>query len=156
MWLLMTLLACEPESKDAMFGINTGGQDDTESPDVTVDTEDTGKIDDTGEPPEPEPSGEPDTQDCSYDDATINEDPNNLVGRAVCGEDFWSNSCSGCHGRNGEGTPSGQQLQGHIVDHSDADLIRSIVEGKGSMPAYDNVHPQMVADVVAYMRANIQ
>ena len=32
MWLLMTLLACEPENKDAMSGINTGGYD-TESPD---------------------------------------------------------------------------------------------------------------------------
>ena len=29
---------------------------------MTVDTEDTGKVDETGEPPEPEPSGEPATQ----------------------------------------------------------------------------------------------
>ena len=41
MWLWMALLACEPESKDAMFGINTGGQEDTEVSGGTTDTEDT-------------------------------------------------------------------------------------------------------------------
>lgn len=154
MWLLMSVLACEPESKDAMFGINSGNQDRNDLPEESTDTEDSALFEDTGEKIDSEPSGESTSEECDYDDATMNEDPNNLIGRVACGADFWSNSCNGCHGPNGEGTPSGQALNGHISGHSDADLIRSIVEGEGSMPAYDMVHPQMVADVVAFMRAN--
>lgn len=146
MLLLMVLLACEAENQFATFATNSENQENNNYTNDTTDNQDTGFLADTGQ--------EERVDGCLYDDATKNEDPNDLVGRVECGADFWTESCSGCHGANGEGTASGQQLQGHIAGHTDADLIRSIVEGEGTMPAYDTEHPQMIADVVAFMRAN--
>lgn len=155
MWSVLFLLACQEDSNDGMFAITSGNSEEEGLPEDTTDTEDA-MLEDTGDKieDEPEPSSEPSLDDCEYDDATFNEDPNNLEGRVECGAAFYAEACTGCHGANGEGTPSGQQLVGHIDGHTDAQLIQSIVEGEGSMPAYDMVHPQMIADVVAYMRAN--
>ncbi len=146
------LMACEEKSDE--FSVLAGnGEPSSEVPNSDTDSvEDTGE--EVGEPSSEEPdSGEPMTEEeCAPSDATANEDPNNLIGRPDCGYYTYSQSCTGCHGADGSGTPSGQQLVGHIDGHPDSEIIQSIVEGEGSMPAYDMLHPQSVADVVAYMR----
>lgn len=158
--IFLTIFACEEKNDE--FSILTGASNepssDLDSNDTNEDTDlDTGVVEPSSEDTQDtDGEGVMSEQECMPSDSTVNEDPNNLVGRPDCGYYTYSQSCTDCHGANGEGTPSGQQLVGHIDGHPDSDLIRSIVEGEGSMPAYDNMHPQNVADVVAYMRREFQ
>jgi mono/diheme cytochrome c family protein len=158
--VFLTMFACEEKTDE--FSILTGGSNEPSSEvdtnDTTVDTGlDTGTLEPSSEETDDtDGGGVMSEQECTPSDNTVNEDPNNLVGRPDCGYYTYAQTCTGCHGADGEGTPSGQQLVGHIDGHPDSDLIRSIVEGEGSMPPYDNMHPQSVADVVAYMRREFQ
>lgn len=151
----LSFFACEEKSDE--FSVLTGNGNEPSSEGLggdLDDNEDTGALetDPTEEPSDENTDGVMTEEDCIPADDTVNEDPNNLTGRPDCGYYVYSQSCTGCHGADGGGTPSGQQLVGHIDGHPDSDLIKSIVEGEGSMPAYDMLHPQSVADVVAYMR----
>ena len=161
--VFLTMFACEEKNDE--FSILTGGSNEpsaeVDSNDSTPDTAlDSGTVEpsseETDDTNDTDSDGVMSEQECMPSDNTVNEDPNNLVGRPDCGFYTYSQSCTGCHGADGGGTPSGQQLVGHIDGHPDSDLIRSIVEGEGSMPAYDMLHPQSVADVVAYMRREFQ
>lgn len=157
--MFLTMFACEEKNDE--FSILTGGSNEpsseVDSNDTNSDTNfDTGTLEPSSEETDTDGETAMTEQECMPPDETMNEDPNNLVGRPDCGYYTYSQSCTGCHGADGNGTPSGQQLVGHIDGHPDSDLIRSIVEGEGSMPPYDMLHPQSIADVVAYMRREFQ
>ena len=157
--MFLTMFACEEKNDE--FSILTGGSNEpsseVDSNDTNSDTNfDTGTLEPSSEETDTDGETAMTEQECMPPDETMNEDPNNLVGRPNCGYYTYSQSCTGCHGADGSGTPSGQQLVGHIDGHPDSDLIRSIVEGEGSMPPYDMLHPQSIADVVAYMRREFQ
>ena len=153
--MFLTMFACEEKNDE--FSILTGGSNEpsseVDSNDTNSDTNfDTGTLEPSSEETDTDGETAMTEQECMPPDETMNEDPNNLVGRPDCGYYTYSQSCTGCHGADGNGTPSGQQLVGHIDGHPDSDLIRTIVEGEGSMPPYDMLHPQSIADVVAYIR----
>ena len=104
-----------------------------------------------------EPSGtavdSPDNaSSCEAPQGSESASPLELEGRISCGEEVYLNRCSGCHGEFGEGTPQGQELNGHIDAHDDATLLLSIQFGEGDMPP-QNLQPQEAADVLAYMRS---
>ena len=140
------------EEKESEFSIVTGSSTEPSSEPSDDVAEDTA----AEQEPSSEEEGTLTEDDCIPTDETVNEDPNTLTGIADCGYYTYSRTCAGCHGDDGMGTPNGQQLVGHIDGHPDSDLIDSIVNGEGSMPAYDMMHPQTVADVVAYMRREFQ
>ena len=151
--LLIAMLACQ--EKEDEFSVLQGASNEPSS-DVQGNDD---QQEDTafGEPSSEDTNTEPMTEeDCIPMDETVNADPNTLTGRADCGYYTYSQSCTGCHGADGDGTPSGIQLVGYIEGRPDSALIDSIVNGKGTMPPYDMMHPQSVADVLAYMRREFQ
>ena len=137
----------------SLFSVSSGSgteQYDSEAPESTQVPE-----------PEEEPASEPEVvqepSDASSDECAIPPEsydtpPQELQGRVDCGEDVYMSACANCHGAQGQGTASGQGLQGHVQGHSDLELIQSIVYGEGTMPPID-LENQEVADVLAYMRA---
>jgi mono/diheme cytochrome c family protein len=68
--------------------------------------------------------------------------------------------CAGCHGADGKAnTGPGKALGAHdfgsdeVRKMSDADLIRSITDGKNKMPAYGkSLKGPEIMDLVAYIR----
>ena len=68
--------------------------------------------------------------------------------------------CAGCHGADGKAsTGPGKALGAHdfgseeVTKMSDADLIRSITDGKNKMPAYGkSLKGSEIMDLVAYIR----
>jgi mono/diheme cytochrome c family protein len=68
--------------------------------------------------------------------------------------------CAGCHGADGKAsTGPGKALGAHdfgseeVTKMSDADLIRSITDGKNKMPAYGkSLKGPEIMDLVAYIR----
>ena len=139
-WLILAMLGCEQKNGGSSF-------------EQTVSDE----ASSVGQPEQDTAFDEPlSEEDCIPMNETADADPNDLTGRPDCGYYTYSQSCIGCHGADGDGTPSGSQLVGYIEDLADSDLIDSIVNGKGTMPPYDMMHPQSVADVVAYMREEFQ
>jgi cytochrome c6 len=68
--------------------------------------------------------------------------------------------CAGCHGADGKaGTGPGKALGAHdfgsdeVKKMSDADLIRSVTDGKNKMPAYGkSLKGPEIMDLVAYIR----
>ena len=148
-WMLIAFLACEEKQDEFSVLAGTSDEPSDELPDEDTSSDSEPAAEDTATEPLTE-------EDCMPMDETANADPNTLEGIADCGYFTYSRTCANCHGDDGMGTPNGQQLVGHIEGHDDADLIDSIVNGEGTMPPYDMMHPQSVADVVAYMRREFQ
>lgn len=149
------VLACQEEKNDFSFSVSSGSeaaQDESETPENTQEPE---------SQPEEEPASEPEvvqepsdapSAECAIPPESYDTPPQELQGRVDCGEDVYMSQCANCHGAQGQGTSSGQGLQGHVQGHSDLELIQSIVYGEGTMPPID-LENQEVADVLAYMRA---
>ncbi len=79
---------------------------------------------------------------------------------------FYLRSCAACHGQDGSARgASGQKLPGRVLNDSrwqahekDADLVHSILKGKGGMPAYqsqltDEEAQKLVAEIIRPMAA---
>lgn len=82
-----------------------------------------------------------------------------LKGDNANGATVWKNNCVGCHGTEGKGIPDvGEDLTTSAAkERADAELIATILNGKGKMPAYKaTLSDQQVADVLAYVRKDIQ
>ena len=83
-----------------------------------------------------------------------------LVLRAQNAESTYKAKCAGCHGADGKGnTGPGKALGAHdfgseeVTKMRDADLIRSITDGKNKMPAYGkSLKGPEIMDLVAYVR----
>ena len=148
-WVLIAFLACEEKQDE--FSVLPGSSTE---PSDEMPEEDTNS---SPEPASEDTATEPLTEDdCIPMDETADADPITLEGIADCGYFIYSRTCANCHSDDGTGTPSGIQLVGYIENRDDSQLIDSIVNGKGTMPPYDMMHPQSVADVVAYMRREFQ
>ena len=90
------------------------------------------------------------TTACATPEETKDSNPMDLIGDADCGVLVYESTCEHCHGVNGQGGGS-KQLNGNISNLSDSDIYDIIQNGKSGMPA-QQLHPQEVADVVAFMR----
>lgn len=76
----------------------------------------------------------------------------------------YSKICAACHGKDRKGVPAmakaykvglaAMDLTGPIREYSDADLIKTISEGKGKMPAHKaKLKPEEIAALVTYLKA---
>lgn len=68
-----------------------------------------------------------------------------LTGDPSIGEEHYSADCAACHGADGSGG-SGP----NIKNASENTLVRVILEGDGSMPAFDYTD-QDLADIISYI-----
>ncbi len=76
------------------------------------------------------------------------------------GADVYKAKCAACHGQDGSGnTPVGKSLQvadlrsAAVQSKSDAELIQSVTEGKGNMPAFKgNISDDEIHAVVTFVR----
>ena len=157
-WLVLGMLqACGESKEDFSFSVGIGSSSDSSDTGSAEETESSESIAEPTSDSQQEPTDEPipstEEDDCAIPEESLLVPPAQLEGRVDCGEIVYFTHCAGCHGDNGEGGPNGQILFGHISGHGDFDLIRSIVEGEGTMPPQD-LESQEVADVIAYMRAN--
>ncbi len=90
---------------------------------------------------------------------TANEDdnPELRVARAL-----WTVSCAGCHGTMGHGDGPSKPPNARVADlseqqwqhtHTDAQIAKSIVSGRGMMPAFgDQLGQEGVKTLVRYVR----
>ena len=75
-----------------------------------------------------------------------------LNGNAAEGKVYYENKCSRCHGTDGRGG-QGLNLIEHRDGHDDAELIDTILEGSGSMPSFNHLEDQEIADIISHIRA---
>lgn len=73
-----------------------------------------------------------------------------LDGDALAGADVYDIECSACHGLNGEGG-SAPTMAAAVEGHDKASLIAVLLEGEGSMPSFEDLSDQDLADVAAYL-----
>ncbi|MEQ1642186.1 MAG: copper-binding protein [Pyrinomonadaceae bacterium] len=81
----------------------------------------------------------------------------------VKGTDIYTANCAECHGAKGEGAEKGIPFtSGHALDHSEADFIRTVTNGKvkkkdKEMPAFrEKLTAEQIAAVVKFVREDIQ
>lgn len=72
-----------------------------------------------------------------------------LTGNADDGQVVYDNNCSGCHGINGEGG-SGPAMA-NAVGIGDAAIVDVVLSGKESMPSFDTLPDQDIADLVEHL-----
>lgn len=73
-----------------------------------------------------------------------------LSGDEASGASVYTGSCSGCHGTNGEGL-TGPAMADVVSDNSDEEIVSVVLSGTGSMPAFDSLADQDIADLLAYI-----
>ena len=66
------------------------------------------------------------------------------------GKSLYQTLCKGCHGARGTGR-SGPNLVTHIQHHDVDEFADYILEGPGSMPSFDHLENQEIADLIAYI-----
>ncbi len=74
--------------------------------------------------------------------------------------------CANCHGDKGEGGPvkiEGKRLkvpsllEGHGLEHDDAEFTKQIANGGDGMPAFkDRLNEKQISDLVRFLRRDIQ
>ena len=74
-----------------------------------------------------------------------------LDGDAAAGETLYGSDCAVCHATDGSGG-TGPSLQG---GPSDQIVVDQVINGGGSMPAFDDYADQDIADVLAYLKDSI-
>jgi cytochrome c6 len=68
----------------------------------------------------------------------------------------FKSKCAVCHGADGKGKPEMQTpdlTSDGVQKKSDTELGNIITSGKGKMPAYKNMTPDQVKDMVAFVRS---
>jgi len=69
-------------------------------------------------------------------------------------EAFYDDSCSGCHGDDGEGTASGPALTEEVPEITDEEIEEAILDGPRSMPSFeDTMTDEELKLLVAWIRA---
>jgi mono/diheme cytochrome c family protein len=80
-------------------------------------------------------------------------------GSPARGEDVFRNAsdsqtCTDCHGQNGEGGV-GPSFEQRFIQKTDWQLLHTVLEGRGGMPAWgDRLTNEQLTDLFAYLRAN--
>jgi cytochrome c551 len=72
-----------------------------------------------------------------------------LAGDSASGEAVYSSNCASCHGANGQGG-SGPAMS-NVTGLSDDRMVQTILDGKESMPPFDSLPDQDIADLVEYI-----
>lgn len=70
-----------------------------------------------------------------------------LTGNAADGKANYESTCATCHGSDGKSGSEGR----NITSVSKDEAIDQILNGGGSMPAYDDFSDQEIADLAAYV-----
>ncbi len=73
-----------------------------------------------------------------------------LSGDSTSGEALYTSNCSGCHAADGSGG-AGPALMGDLPDAEE--IAETVINGKESMPSFDSLSDQDIADVIAYLQA---
>lgn len=74
-----------------------------------------------------------------------------LEGDASAGATVYADNCASCHAADGTGG-TGPDLTAHVGHHSDEELVGTIVDGSGTMPAFGaSLDDQDIADVLAFL-----
>jgi mono/diheme cytochrome c family protein len=79
-------------------------------------------------------------------------------GELEIGAKAYQTFCAGCHGADGTGTyaQAPSFARGERLDKSDEELMRSMTNGKGAMPAWNKTLPQaLLSYTLAYVRVRI-
>lgn len=77
-----------------------------------------------------------------------------LEGESPAGATSFAATCAACHGSDGLGTGAGPSLAERVPGRSDEELLQSILQGRGGMPAWqDNFLDHEFADLLAFLRA---
>ena len=79
---------------------------------------------------------------------------------------MYNQVCANCHGEKGEGGPvkiEGKRLkvpsllEGHGLEHDDAEFAKQIANGGDGMPAFkDRMSPEQINNMVRFLRRDIQ
>ncbi|MCR9162197.1 MAG: c-type cytochrome [Nannocystaceae bacterium] len=66
---------------------------------------------------------------------------------------FSAGACAtaGCHGPDGVSGMASPSLDASVPSATDTQIVNSLLNGKGSMPAQSNLSDQELADVLAYV-----
>lgn len=76
-----------------------------------------------------------------------------LAGDARSGAALFRNSCSSCHGEDGQGGGYDFSLVQSLGFHEDAELAQAMISGRLEMPAFGEVfEDQQLADLLAHIR----
>ncbi len=92
------------------------------------------------------------TTDDKDTDATRTDDIIALAGDAAAGEIAYDDNCSLCHAVDGSGL-SGPSMQGMANRLSKQEIVDLILEGGDTMPAFDSLADQDVADILVHVMA---
>lgn len=87
------------------------------------------------------------------DEPTRAERIADLTGDATAGASVYSDNCALCHAADGSGT-SGPNIQDPSAYNQD-DLITTVLDGQGTMPSFDALEDQEIADVIAYVLSGV-
>jgi mono/diheme cytochrome c family protein len=74
-----------------------------------------------------------------------------LSGDDAAGETIYADNCAICHAADGSGG-SGPSLNGEELD---AELVNVILNGEDSMPSFDELSDQEIADLIAWLDVNV-
>ncbi len=83
----------------------------------------------------------------------------NVSAFADDGATLYKAKCVSCHGADGTGSAVGKKLGAHdftsadVQKMSDADLSKTITDGKNKMPKYASLKPEEVKGLVSYIRS---
>jgi mono/diheme cytochrome c family protein len=72
------------------------------------------------------------------------------------GQRIFAQSCASCHDAHGTAMKSGPGLKNYYREHrprpSDAAVRSVIQQGRGTMPAFSNLNPAQLNDLIAYLK----
>jgi len=73
----------------------------------------------------------------------------------IPGQRVFDSNCAGCHGLDGRGGDKGIDIVDKLADHTDAKLRGIIAKGIAgtSMPAFPELNPQQVRNIIGYLRS---
>lgn len=104
------------------------------------------------------PSQQRDPQRVPRQTQVREESSENPIARAAAA--LWQVSCASCHGRTGLG--DGPQAPAELADFtdptwqtetSDEEIAQVIMQGRGMMPAFEQIAPQGITALTAHIRA---
>jgi mono/diheme cytochrome c family protein len=75
------------------------------------------------------------------------------AGSAARGLGLYRDRCLACHGEDGRGGPEGVALTGRRVLDRAPDFLKTVRDGRGRMPGFEDTTDAETADLLAYLRS---
>lgn len=73
-----------------------------------------------------------------------------LTGDVSSGASLYASRCETCHLADGTGGGAFPDIGVYLSSHDEADLVRTMIEGPGTMPSFEGSTDQELADILAY------